>query len=181
MILVGAFDNFDKNRATLLQAIDQVLDTTSDVEQDDMLFDILTPKQVYEDKEELPDKLLSNFEKEYLGFYISKHPVEKEFEKKQYLGIYKLSNAQNFQPILVQFDTIKQIRTKNGQNMAFVTLNDGMTLMDGVIFPDKFKRYEASISNEEMFIVIGKFEKRNQQLQLIINQIIEINTYKNEK
>ena len=53
--------------------------------------------------------------------------------------------------------------------------------MDGVIFPDKFKRYEASISNEEMFIVIGKFEKRNQQLQLIINQIIEINTYKNEK
>ena len=181
LILVGAFDNFDKNRATLLQAIDQVLDTTSDVEQDDMLFDILTPKQVYEDKEELPDKLLSNYEKEYLGFYISKHPVEKEFEKKQYLGIYKLSNAQNFQPILVQFDTIKQIRTKNGQNMAFVTLNDGMTLMDGVLFPDKFKRYEASISNEEMFIVIGKFEKRNQQLQLIINQIIEINTYKNEK
>ena len=44
-----------------------------------------------------------------------------------------------YQPILVQFDHIKQIRTKNGQNMAFVTMNDGRTMMDGVIFPDKFK------------------------------------------
>ncbi|MBC3086364.1 DNA polymerase III subunit alpha [Staphylococcus capitis] len=181
LILVGAFDHFGKNRATLLQTIDQVLDTASDVEQDDMLFDILTPKQAYEDKEELPDKMLSDYEKEYLGFYISKHPVEKEFDKKQYLGIYKLGNAQNHQPILVQFDAIKQIRTKNGQNMAFVTLNDGMLLMDGVIFPDKFKKYETSIPNEEMYIVIGKFEKRNQQLQLIINQIIEVNEFKNQK
>ena len=37
--------------------------------------------------------------------------------------------------------------------------NDGMLLMDGVIFPDKFKKYETSISNEEMYIVISKFEK----------------------
>ena len=44
LILVGAFDHFGKNRATLLQTIDQVLDTASDVEQDDMLFDILTPE-----------------------------------------------------------------------------------------------------------------------------------------
>ena len=63
LILVGAFDHFGKNRATLLQTIDQVLDTASDVEQDDMLFDILTPKQAYEDKEELPDKMLSDYEK----------------------------------------------------------------------------------------------------------------------
>ena len=28
-----------------------------------MLFDILTPKQAYEDKEELPDKMLSDYEK----------------------------------------------------------------------------------------------------------------------
>ena len=42
LILVGAFDTFGKTRATLLQAIDQVLDLNSDVEQDEMLFDLLT-------------------------------------------------------------------------------------------------------------------------------------------
>ena len=86
---------------------------------------------------------------------------------KAILRIYKLGNAQNHQPILVQFDAIKQIRTKNGQNMAFVTLNDGMLLMDGVIFPDKFKKYETSISNEEMYIVIGKFEKEINNYNLL--------------
>ena len=63
LILVGAFDTFGKTRATLLQAIDQVLDLNSDVEQDEMLFDLLTPKQSYEEKEELPDQLLSDCEK----------------------------------------------------------------------------------------------------------------------
>ena len=70
LILVGAFDHFGKNRATLLQTIDQVLDTASDVEQDDMLFDILTPKQAYEDKEELPDKMLSDYEKVFRLLHI---------------------------------------------------------------------------------------------------------------
>ena len=56
------------------------------------------------------------------------------FVAKQYLTIFKLSNAQNNKPILVQFDKVKQIRTKNGQNMAFVTLNDGIETLDGVIF-----------------------------------------------
>ncbi|RIP08246.1 DNA polymerase III subunit alpha, partial [Staphylococcus gallinarum] len=95
LILVGAFDTFGKNRATLLNAIDQVLDDISDIEQDGFIFDVLTPKASYEEKEELPDHVLSEYEKEYLGFYVSTHPVEKAFEQKQYLGIYKLANAQD--------------------------------------------------------------------------------------
>ncbi|UGB07202.1 DNA polymerase III subunit alpha [Staphylococcus sp. HL28] len=171
LILVGAFDILGKNRATLLHSIDQVIDQVTDIEQDDMLFDFFTPKQSYEEKEELPDQLISEYEKEYLGFYISKHPVEKEFNKKQYLTIYKLSNAKNYQPILVQFDQIKRIRTKNGQNMAFVTLNDGIHLLDGVIFPNQFKKYELDISEEQIYVVQGKFDKRNGKTQLIINDI----------
>ena len=73
LILVGAFDAFGKTRSTLLQAIDQVLDGDLNIEQDGFLFDILTPKQMYEDKEELPDALISQYEKEYLGFYVSQH------------------------------------------------------------------------------------------------------------
>ena len=61
-------------------------------------FRSFNPKQSYEEKEELPDQLLSDCEK-YLGFYISKHPVEKKFEKKQYLGIFQLSNGSHYQPI----------------------------------------------------------------------------------
>lgn len=181
LILVGAFDIFNKTRATLLQAIDQVLDSNLDVEQDDLLFDILTPKVTYEDKEELSDTLISQYEKEYLGFYISKHPVEKMFDSKQYLMIYKLSNAQNNQPVLVQLDRIKQIRTKNGQNMAFATLNDGTTTIDGIIFPDKFKQYEMKLAEHTMFVVQGKFELREQRQQLILSQLSYLDEFEMHK
>ena len=79
--------------------------------------------------------LLVSMKKEYLGFYVSQHPVDKMFVAKQYLTIFKLSNAQNNKPILVQFDKVKQIRTKNGQNMAFVTLNDGIETFRWCDFP----------------------------------------------
>lgn len=186
LILVGAFDTFGKNRATLLQSIDQVLDSSSDIEQDGFIFDVLTPKATYEDKEELPDKVLSDYEKEYLGFYVSTHPVEKAFEQKQYLGIYKLTNARDNHPIFVQIDEIKRIRTKNGQNMAFITLNDGINSLDGVVFPDAFKKYETDLKTNETFIIKGKFENRNNKKQLIINQIesvdaFEVNTFEHAK
>lgn len=181
LILVGAFDTFGKNRATLLNAIDQVLDDISDIEQDGFIFDVLTPKASYEEKEELPDHVLSEYEKEYLGFYVSTHPVEKAFEQKQYLGIYKLANAQDNKPIFVQVDQFKRIRTKNGQNMAFVTLNDGINNLDGVVFPDTFKKYEIDLNTSKMLVVRGKFENRNSKQQLILNQVDTMDHFEQTK
>ena len=63
LILVGAFDAFGKTRSTLLQAIDQVLDGDLNIEQDGFLFDILTPKQMYEDKENCQMHLLVSMKK----------------------------------------------------------------------------------------------------------------------
>lgn len=179
LILVGAFDQLGQNRATLLQSIDQVLDDVSSVEQDDLIFDVLTPKTTYEDKEELPDKVLSDYEKEYLGFYISTHPVEKAFNKKQYLGIYKLSNAVNNKPIIIQVENVKKIRTKNGQNMAFITINDGNNTMDGVVFPEVYKKYEQQLLAEDMLTVRGKFERRNNKVQFIISHMSNLDDFEN--
>ena len=69
--MVGAFDTFGKTRSTLLSSIDQVLDEVSNVEQNDLLLDILTPKQSYNDKDEFSDQMISSYEMEYLGFYVS--------------------------------------------------------------------------------------------------------------
>lgn len=181
LILVGAFDCFKQNRATLLRAIDQVLDDVSDVEQDMTIFDVLTPKATYEEQEELSDKQLSEYEKEHLGFYITKHPVEKAFDKLQYLGIFKLSNAKNNQPIFAQIDDVRRIRTKNGQNMAFIVLNDGQHVLDCVVFPDQFKRYELLLKTEQQVIAKGKFEMRNNKKQLIVQQLQDEETFENEK
>ncbi|MCG7338460.1 DNA polymerase III subunit alpha [Staphylococcus sp. ACRSN] len=181
LILVGAFDDLGKNRATLLQSIDQVLDDVSDVEQDGFIFDVLTPKATYTESEELEDNQLSEYEKEYLGFYVTTHPVEKAFEKKQYLGVYKLNNARDNQPIFVQIDSSRKIRTKKGQNMAFVVLNDGMNVLDGVMFPDTFRKYETEITEGKIYVIFGKFEHRNNKSQLIIQHIETVEHFETDK
>ena len=182
LICVGAFDSFGKNRATLLSTIDEVIDQVSNVEQDEFLFNMLTPKQTYEDKEEFSDQTISTYEKEYLGFYISNHPVEKLFYNKQYLGIFTIKNSSDYQPILVQINQIKQIRTKNGQHMAFLVLDDGRTTINGVLFPDKYKQYEVMIQQQKDILVIhGKFEERNQKRQIIIQNIDTIDDFESNK
>ena len=181
LILVGAFDHFGLNRATLLHSIDEVLDDVSDVEQDGFIFETLTPKVNIEEKEELPDNVLSDYEREYLGFYITKHPMEKLFEKKQQYGMFQIANSKDNQPLLIQIDEVKRIRTKKGQNMAFVTLNDGRDTLDGVLFPNVYKRYEIDLQDDKPFICYGKYETRNDKLQLIINDLMSVEQFEEQK
>ena len=61
--------------------------------------------------------MISSYEMEYLGFYVSNHPVEKQFNKKQYLGIYTLSNVVNHKPIFGSSRSNQTNKDQNGQNI----------------------------------------------------------------
>ncbi|MDA3100125.1 DNA polymerase III subunit alpha, partial [Staphylococcus pseudintermedius] len=180
LILTGAMDCFGKNRATLLQSIDKVSDTDVSIDTD-LLAGVATIKQEYAETEEMPSQQLSDFEKQYLGFYVTAHPVEKAFKQKQYLGIFQLQAHVTHQPILVTLDAVRVIRTKQGQQMAFVELNDGITTMDGVIFPKTYQQLTGTLETSKFYIIWGKFEKRNDKLQLIINRLTTLEAFEIEK
>lgn len=179
LILTGALDCFGKNRATLLQSIDQVIDIKSDLDQN-FLDSFATTKRDYFETEEMPDQRISEYEKQYLGFYISTHPIEKLFHKKQYLGVFQL-NSQVKQPILITIDSIKIIRTKKGQQMAFVTLNDGQNTIDGVIFPGLFQRCSVPLEGGVAYVIAGKFEKRQNKWQMIIEDLNTLEQFETHK
>ncbi|MDP4468505.1 DNA polymerase III subunit alpha [Staphylococcus hyicus] len=180
LILSGAMDCFNKNRATLLQSIDKVSDFQSELDQT-FLEAFSTTKQAYEETEEMPDQQISNYEKQYLGFYVSKHPAEKAFENKQYLGVYPLTTQVHHEPMLVMIEDIKVIRTKKGQQMAFVVLNDGVRQRDGVIFPNVYQTLESYIHLHQFYVVEGKFERRNNKIQLVINTIKTLELFEKDK
>ena len=71
--------------------------------------------------------------------------------------------------------------TKKGQQMAFVVVNDGIKVIDGVIFPEQYRQYGNQIQENEMYIVSGKFEQRNQKQQLVIQQITYLEDYQQHK
>ena len=66
--------------------------------------------------------------------------------------------------------------------MAFLVLDDGRTTIDGVLFPDKYKQYETIIQQQnDILVVHGKFEERNQKRQIIIQNIDTINDFESNK
>ncbi|PTG10463.1 DNA polymerase III subunit alpha [Staphylococcus chromogenes] len=176
LILSGAMDCFKKNRATLLQSIDQINDSQSDLDQS-FLEAFSTTKQDYQETEEMPDHQKSEYEKHYLGFYVSTHPAQKAFQLKQYLGVFPLTVKAQNAPILVTIDDVRVIRTKKGQQMAFLALNDGLRHMDGVLFPNTFQKIEATLTPKKLYVVEGKFEQRNHQHQLIIQRLDTLENY----
>ena len=180
LILSGAMDGFNKNRATLLQSIGEVNDSPADLDQS-FLEAFSTTKQAYQETEEMPDHQKSAYEKQYLGFYVSTHPAQKAFQLKQYLGVFPLTvKAQNL-PILVIIEEMKVIRTKKGQQMAFVVLNDGLRHMDGVLFPNTFQKVESALTLQNLYVVEGKFEQRNHQFQLVIQKLSTLDNYEFHK
>lgn len=181
LIFAGALDCFGKNRATLLQSIDLIADTSSEVDKS-LIEHFATVKKEYHDTDEMPDEQLSAYEKEYLGFYVSLHPIEKLFLKKQYLGIHRIHKQALNQPILVTIERSRVIRTKSkGQQMAFLTLNDGQQTIEGVVFPSVFQQLSFKLEPQAPYVIHGKFEWRQGQRQIIINQLVPLNTFEVEK
>src|SRR5699024_12468237 len=93
----------------------------------------------------------------------------------------KRNNFIENQPNIFQFETLKRIRTKNGQNMVFITLNDALNNIEGAVFLDAYKKLEIYLNDTDTLIVKGKFENRNNKKQLIINQIENDASYENNK
>ena len=90
LIKAGVFDDFGKNRATLMASFEGILDTINNdgrrvMENQVSMFDLMqedeepveTKKYVFNEKPEFEEKELLSLEKEMIGVYISGHPLEK--------------------------------------------------------------------------------------------------------
>ena len=179
LIYSGALDEFKENRATMLASLTNLSDIgTEDFNYDSFLSSLgFSPKKEYEDMEEMTDIERIEGEKEALGFYISEHPIKIIQKDLQYIAFDSLSGKQSYGSFLVNVESKRVIKTKNGQNMAFVTLTDGSFEIDGVVFPNTYFSRSRKL-DEDIIVVSGKFEERNGKAQLVINEIWTIEEFK---
>lgn len=183
LIYSGALDTFGQTRATMLQSIDDVYESSESVgDANNLLAELgLNVKKEFKEVEEMPSLMKSEYEKEYLGFYATEHPILSLFKQLQYLSIYPIRIQNDKVPMLVMISSLRKIRTKKGQNMAFVNIIDGINEVEGVIFPDAYKLIETTEIINVPIIIQGKFEKRNGKMQIIINSIETLEDFKKEK
>jgi DNA polymerase III subunit alpha len=185
----GSFDEFNEDRAVLLASLDVALehaqifkvDESSQVE---LFLDEfqLKPKYVQVDPIRLEDKL--SFEKEALGFYLSDHPVaifEKRLKQAGAFVLFELSAEHKRAASGVYIVSLRKIRTKKGDSMAFLNVSDSSGEMEAVAFPIVYKKYSHLLDHGKFVVMEGKVEERDGKLQFIIQQVSEIEPWLSTK
>ncbi|PAE41902.1 DNA polymerase III subunit alpha [Bacillus sp. 7884-1] len=185
----GSFDEFNEDRAVLLASLDVALehaqifkvDESSQVELFLEEFQ-LKPKYVQVDAIRLEDKL--SFEKEALGFYLSDHPIsifEKRLKQAGAFVLFELTAEHKRAAAGVYIVSLRKIRTKKGDSMAFLNVSDSSGEMESVAFPVVYKKYSHLLDHGKFVVMEGKAEERDGKLQFIIQQVSEIESWLNTK
>lgn len=181
LILAGCFDELYSNRASLLASVDQAMEQGELFgdfgEQPSFLEDEFMFESAYTEMEDFSAVKKLADEKELLGMYISSHPL-KEYRKKlrasgyvQIRDLKSLIDRRNVSLVVI-VQSIKVIRTKRGESMAFVTVGDETGEVDAVIFPDLYRNTNRWLEEEQVVFMIGKAEVRRDRLQFVTDQLI---------
>lgn len=170
LIDASVFSCFKENHATLKANIDSAINYAELRENLDESL-IMKPTMEYQEEEE--ESILMTNELESYGFYVSNHPASK------YSGnnIIKLENATKFFDkyikTIVIINSIYKIKTKNGEEMAFVEASDETGSMTYVIFP-KRKQFLSLLEKNKLYEIIGQVTRRMDKYQIVISSVTNI-------
>ncbi|WP_432363977.1 DNA polymerase III subunit alpha [Sporosarcina sp. UB5] len=182
LIKAGALDEFGENRSVLLASIEAARNHAQFVspDGDDLLHEIIysVAKPKYSPGGSMPRFAMLEYEREVLGFYLSEHPA---VEMKKTLGEQVVDlvhvpdvKERSIVKVAGMIREIKRIRTKKGEAMAFLTLQDETGELSCTIFPRQYAGMNIHLQELAMVQVTGTTEKRNGQPQLIVQQIVRV-------
>jgi DNA polymerase III subunit alpha len=173
----------------VLTALDGAMEKAQVVQRDRQsgqinMFDLLrTRKKV--SSPPLPDvadwdnRTTLQFEKEALGFYISGHPLD--FYNHQLAALCSADTqrikdkTEGTEAVLCgMMSIIKEITTKRGDRMGFLSLEDKQGIVEVVAFSNVFQQARPLLEGDEPRVVIGKIQHDEKGTKIIADQIITI-------
>lgn len=180
LIKAGALDEFGYDRATLLSTLDAAVkyaELISPTEEADLFGGDASHfgKSKHIKSEPLPIMEKLQFEKEVLGQFFSEHPTvsKKKMLNDKLVDIWDVLQAtKDIQVKIVGIiQDIKRIRTKKGEAMAFLTVQDDTGSLSVTLFPEEYAKFNALLKEQEMLVISGKSERRNGRSQIITKYI----------
>ncbi|MED3661942.1 DNA polymerase III subunit alpha [Ureibacillus terrenus] len=179
LIKAGVLDDFGKDRATLLatiEAAEKHAKIARPTDEDDLFASqtSLFGKPKYQEAEPMPDKIKLQFEKEVFGFYLSEHPatnVRKRIQVNTNTLLVKSAPQDAYVKLVGMVESIHQIRTKKGELMAFVQVQDEFGAISATIFPKLYNDCLGWIKEDAMVYMEGKVQYRFNQPQIVVKII----------
>jgi DNA polymerase-3 subunit alpha len=187
LIKCGAFDCTEAKRAQFMAALEDALDYGQRVQKERLdpqmgLFD-LGDNPVAVNAPNLPQldewdsKTLLAIEKESLGFYFSGHPLnryEALLEKYTNANAMSVKDVQDGEVVriggLVQ--SIKPIKTKRGDSMAFVTVEDMHGSIEVIVFSRVYAAVSDLLVEDQPILVQGQLQREEQNARILAETII---------
>lgn len=168
LIKAGVFDDLGINRKTLITNLNSSI-TYAELIRD--LDSSLVSEPVMNEVDEFDDGELMNMELSLYGFYVTNHPASK------YVNSFKQANIkENFDKVVdtvVLVEKIKKIKTKNGDDMAFLEASDETGTSEFTIFKEAFPGLK-DVFVGSLVKVRGRVEKRMDKYQIVVSNISKI-------
>jgi DNA polymerase-3 subunit alpha len=199
LIKSGALDCFEGNRRQKMQIYTIIMDNVIQSKKKTMagqmtLFDIADDDAKADFEIKLPnvseytkEELLA-FEKEFVGHYISGHPMDEYQTKwKKYATRRSDEFALNDDGECQVYDGARETvggmitnvtikTTKNNQIMAFFTLEDMYGTVEVIVFSKNYEKYRTMIAEDRKVFVTGRVSSEEEKdAKLVCDKITEFN------
>jgi DNA polymerase-3 subunit alpha len=190
LIQCGAFDFTGLYRSRLFGALDEVIrfcGACHDPNQLNMFASLAADDAAANGLLQLPDldewdereKLRK--EKEALGFYITGHPLDRfkmvvrDFAS---CAIEGLTQLRDKTPVKVAgvIEHLRVKRTKRGDKMAILNLEDPTGSTEVILFPDVFSSYSPLLKGDEPLLIGGTAEVDGNVAKIIAQEIESLET-----
>ena len=172
LVLADCFHSFGYSKKALIDQLDALYnyaELTKDL--DPSL--VLRP-ELKEEKEYSNYTLLEQ-EQEVFGFYISNHPTT--VYRNKFVHTILLNQLEQYYnktvTVFVMIEKVKVIKTKKGEDMAFVSGSDETKMMDFTLFPKVYAN-TPPLKKGDLYLMTGTVEKRFNQTQVIVNQLKKV-------
>ncbi|MCP4694709.1 MAG: DNA polymerase III subunit alpha, partial [Desulfobacterales bacterium] len=189
LIKCGAFDSFGEHRSSMMASLEEVVDYGQRVQKEKSdpqmgLFDmgggdsgkaVNAPTMAKIEEWEESQRL--TLEKEALGFYISGHPLNKwESLLKQFTNTDALVIKEATDKQVVRIggivQSIRTLRTKKGDMMAFVLIEDMNGAVEAVVFPEAYAQAQDLLAIDEAVLVQGQVQRDEKAVKIIADVVV---------
>ncbi len=192
LIKSGAFSNIEKSRKQLIENMESLVASAKRQSEAKMLgqgslFAGMTTSSGVEldtytltgSDEEFDDRQIQTFEKEYLGFYVTSHPLSSIIDKLPFLtshNVAELKDMPNDKPVTIcgLLSQVRQIPTKKDPTKFLKAgiIEDLTGKVEFVAFHKTLMEYNSFIEAEKKVIISGKVQKRDEdQYNIIVDSV----------
>jgi len=184
LIKAGVFTGME-DRRVLLDNLDYLLDYLKNSKKSEKVsqpalfsLDLSKPKFELKRKREasLEEKLA--WEKEFLGVFVSGHPLDlidsKILPRYKIADLYPLSDLSSPVEILGLVSEIKKIVTKNGSQMLFVKVEDQTGSIEVIVFPDVLEKTFLLWQKNKILLIRGELTKKESEPKIICQSVESI-------